>query len=92
MRKKEDMLAGKKAALLSSAALSGILGAAKTVSAFCFSTPAQFPQVLGAAALLGLLHRSTEEHVPCATIAQSLHFYWASLKNYEGMIYKKHCI
>lgn len=82
VRKKEteDMLAGKKAALLSSSALSGILGVAKIVSVFCLRTPTQFPRVLGAAAHLDLLHTSTEEHLPCVTIAHTLDFYWASLE------------
>lgn len=74
------MLAGKKSALLSSAALSGILGVAKIVSAFCFSTPTQFPQVFGAAAHLDLLHTSTEEQIPCVVSAHILDFYWASLE------------
>lgn len=73
------MLAGKKAPLLSSAALSGILGVAKIVSAFCFSTPLQFPQVFGAAALLDLLHTRTGEHIPCVAVAHILDF-WASLE------------
>lgn len=78
MRKKEteDMLAAKKAALLSSAALSGILGVAKIGSALCFSTSTQFPQVFGAAALLDLLHRSTEEHIPCVAVAHILDFHY----------------
>lgn len=47
-REKQDMLSEKKS-VLSSAVLSGILEVARIVSAFCFNTPTQFPQMLGVA-------------------------------------------